>query len=202
MKKTKPFLLLLCLCFGLSVSAQKNRAKLFFKDSTTQVGLAKISKSGNIVFRKEAKAKKVTYSSQDVYEVHIKEKGFYKRYFYKMDYESRKVQLLRLIKEGPVSLFGDIRQYTTHTPYMNGNGSLNPGGGGSFKQTKETYYLCDGNDRLVVNIKKGNTHLNKFLEIAEIYFMDCPELISSIKNKEFSKYGIRDVIEYYNSYCK
>jgi hypothetical protein len=202
MKKTKWFLFVICLCCVITASAQKNRAKLFFKDSTTQVGLAKITKSGKIVFRKETKAKKETYSSQDVYEVHIKKKGFYKRYFYKIDYESRKVRLLQLIKEGPVSLFGDIREFTTYSPYMNGNGSLNPGGGGPYKQTKETYYLCDGDDVLVVNLKKGNTHLNKFLELAKIYFMDCPELITSIENKEFAKYGIRDVVEYYNSYCK
>ena len=47
-----------------------------------------------------------------------------------------------------------------------------------------------------------NTYSKKFLEIAKIYFMDCPELIDSIENKEFSRYGIRDVVEYYKSYCR
>lgn len=195
MRKILWLLFTFLFCSVISVSAQKNRAKLFFKDSTNLVGLAKITKSDKIIFRKDAKSKKQTYSGLDVYEVHIKEKGYYKRYFYKTNYETGQVLLLQLIKDGTVRLFGDIRKYTT--PVNNGVGMT-----GTFKQTKETYYLGDAGDLRVVNVKRGNTYLKNFLKIAKIYFMDCPDLITSIEGKEFSKFGIRDVVEYYNSYCR
>ena len=81
MKNITWLLILFLFCYGLTASAQKSSAKLFLKDSTIVVGLAKITKSDKIVFRKDAKAKKVTYTDKEVYEIHIKAKGFYKRYF-------------------------------------------------------------------------------------------------------------------------
>ena len=67
--------------------------------------------------------------------------------------------------------------------------------------SKTTYFMSINSNDVAINLKIGNTYSKRFKKIAKKYFSDCPDLLSKIENKYFSRYDIRNVVEYYNNKC-
>ncbi len=62
------------------------------------------------------------------------------------------------------------------------------------------YYIYkEGDKKAVKNLPNSLT--TPFVKRMSKYFSDCPTLVEKMKNKEYSYYNSKDIVEFYNSNC-
>lgn len=99
---------------------------------------------------------------------------------------------LKIEVDGPVKLF---RFYSTRQS----GGNMNPTTGmmtGTMSYSVERFLLQKGSGML----KRPKTLT--FRKDMKEYFGDCPELVSKIESKEFTKNELFSIVSFYNAQCK
>lgn len=179
---------------SVSINAQEKRKIPFFsldpfyeidldmRDGTKIFGFGRTSFADEIIFKTDDKAEKVTYNSKQVKTITMKKNDKIYVYEYKIDKNSSTIKLVELI------LMGKMNLYSTTNCDRYGN-------------CYPTYYISKSNENFIQNMGGGRTRSNSFQEKAAEIFADCPALIEKIKAKYFRKYGVEDVVNYYNSSC-
>ena len=165
--------------FSLSPFFEVN---LEMRNGTRITGLGRKNFNDEIVFKTDDKAEKLTYNSKQVKTITMNIKGSIYIYEYKIDINSNKVKLVELLIVGKMNLYS--------TSNCDSQGNCFP-----------TYYISKSNEDFVQNMGGGRTRSNNFQEKSEQIFADCPDLIEKMKAKYFRKYGVEDVVNYYNSSC-
>ncbi|WP_157832788.1 hypothetical protein [Croceivirga radicis] len=72
---------------------------------------------------------------------------------------------------------------------------------GEFKSKKEFFLRKKGTQELIPLID-DNVLSKSFLKQAETFFIDCPDLVNRIKNKEFKRKDLVAVVDFYNNHCE
>jgi hypothetical protein len=63
-------------------------------------------------------------------------------------------------------------------------------------------YILKKEDGSLLSSNLSTRTTNQFRKIMMEYFSDCPELVTKIEKKEFERQHIREIVGFYNSYCK
>jgi hypothetical protein len=199
----KKILFTLTLLICLSSFSQKQKATLYFKDGTKITGLAKITGSDRIKFRKNRKASKIKYTYKELTKIEIYYTDEIKMFEFKKIREKKKrEELLEVILKGKVTLYKDVKHY------YNSGFSVGVGRYGGVNTTMmmnqgsiTSYYVSTEEENVVSHIR-SNTFFNKnFKKVIAEYFKDCPSLVTKVENKEFRKNDIYEIVEYYNENC-
>ena len=192
---------LLAFLVVLPLTAQKQKATLYFRDGTELKGKARITKSGKIKFRKSQKSKKVFYDYKEIDKILIRKEDIDVMYQYKILKNKSRPLILEIIKEGEITLFRTLK--TGHNPGM----MMGPGGGapmmtGGYSYSISNYYVSRDNESTVFHLGSKGTYFSKnFKKAASTYFKDCPKLVTKIQNKELKKRDIVEIVEFYNENC-
>lgn len=175
------------LVFCISLNAQFKEGKIYFKDNKTIKGLVKVKTLGGIKFKTTSDSGAKDYSHEQIkgYDVN----GW--QYRYLKDNKTLAPKLLKLILEGEISLYSKIVK-NPNSAISNGSPS------GGIKMIINPFptkiYYLKSKDSVV---KIGTTIKKSHLE----FFKNCPELIKKIKTKEFKKWEIYEIIDFYNFDC-
>ncbi|QRM88937.1 hypothetical protein FG167_06710 [Lacinutrix sp. WUR7] len=192
------FLLVISLFFISKLTAQ-NKISVTLKDGSSIHGLGRIIEDGKILLKKTKGATKEIYDYKTVEKLTIyNDDGVEQNYKHKIIEGSAgfgSVKLLEVVIVGEVTLYQDYSSGAAYGPNMMG------GGYGFTNHPKTTYYIAKKGSDIVTNLKLANTYSKKFIKLTKKYFGDCNELISKIKAKDFKRYGIEDVVKYYNNNC-
>lgn len=90
-----------------------------------------------------------------------------------------------------------ISHYNTSIPHFGftlASGSLN-------SKSEEFWFISKGKSHEVWKFGSDKIDKRNFKAITMRLFRDCPKLVEKIKNEEFGKKNIKEVIRYYNSNC-
>ncbi|WP_298550494.1 hypothetical protein [uncultured Algibacter sp.] len=183
MKKHLTLFAILCFVF---VNAQYSKGTVFFKDSTTLEGLIKIKAFGGIKFKLNKDAEATTYNHKQISGFDVISGNFR----YVTNNTDDYVLLNELIK-GKIILYSSQVYNPGHTIP---NGFAGGGAGMTYGGGSATTYSIKVNDEI---IKLGTKIKKKHHQ----YFNDCPVLIQKIEEKEFKKWDIYDIVEFYNEDC-
>ena len=178
-----------------SFSASYYKANLILRSGDTLSGIARINTQDEIIFKKKEKDEKVVYNYKTVSKVNLEIDGDEIEYIYKIII-GRRINGIMLLE--PYGVFGEDK-LNLFVDISSGSYNMN---GFKGNTTKTTYFIGKNNSTGVSHIGIGNTYSKKFKKIAQKYFKSCPDLIKKIKNKDFKRYGIRSVMEYYDINCK
>lgn len=66
---------------------------------------------------------------------------------------------------------------------------------------KRVYYLSKKDDDAISSIKLGDTYNRSIQGKICGFVKDCPNLYKKVKSKYFKRYGVKDIINYYNNDC-
>ena len=176
--------LILLLFFSQSITGQKNKAVLTLKNGTTISGYGKVKNTSRVQFKTNSNTKPTDYKFVDVEKVVItKDDGVETYVFLPIKGRGNPKALQELVK-GEVSLYR-IRDWRAYD------------GGG----VKDKYYLRRGEGDVTLFIST-DPFSKSFKKAASKYFKDCSSLIQKVKNKEYKKSDIEEVVKYYNSKCQ
>ncbi len=194
----KKIIYILAFLVALPMVAQKQEAILHFKDSTVLKGLAKITHTKGILFKKAKGEEKIEYTFEELKYIEIKEKKKSKEfttYSYRILPESG-YTLLKQIEVGKVNLYKFFDVF--HSSKSGPNGSMT-----SKSSSISRYYIAKENEETLTNLGINGLEFGKrFKKNASSYFSDCPELVLKIKKRKFKKKHIQDVVKFYNESCK
>jgi hypothetical protein len=206
--KTKKMKKLLCLIIVLvttiAYGQEKDKygsldeIKITLRDGSIIEGLGRINIDEEIIFKenKEAEKKIYNYKNVDILIIRINDKLTTLEYKIIEGMGSTdSVKLLEKIVDGKFNLYEDYISGISYSPTFSGNYGFS-------NYSKTTYYICKNGDDTVIDLRIGNTYSERFKEIAQKSFSDCPDLLNKIDTKYFKRYGIREVVNYYNKSCK
>jgi len=193
----KKILFILAILVVLPLAAQKQEATLYFKDSTVLKGLAKITHSKSILFKKNKEDKKIEYTFEDLRSIEIKENKRSKNftiYCYKI-IPKNGYTLLKQIEKGKVNLYMFFDVF--HSSKSGPNGSMTMS-----SSSINRYYIAKDDKEIVTHLgSNGLLFDKKFKKAASTYFKDCPELVTKIQKKKYKKKHIEELVKYYNEKC-
>lgn len=189
---------LLVLFFVLSALlgySQLEPAEIVLNNGKKLSVLAKI-KGDYIKYKthKEAKREEIHFSTISSFEILAgKEKKTYKW----VKVKDKNYRVLEEVCTGRVSMYLSTAIGYSPTP--------SPGMGGfrgvSNSYTIENYYLKRTTETEAEHLGSNQWFTKNFKDAASAYFSDCPELVEKIKNKEYKKRDLVEIVEYYNNEC-
>lgn len=182
----KVIILLAIFAFTL-LNAQKKKGIVYFKDNTTVKGFIRVKNFGGIKFKKTLESQAIDYTPNQLkgYDV----SGWQFRYI--ENPETKKTKLYKLILEGQVSLYEKL-QNDSNLSYLN-NFHNNSAFSFSVKYNQPIYFIRTKKEL----VKIGKTLKKKYYYI----FSDCSSLIKKIEKKQFKKWDLYPIVEYYNEDC-
>ncbi|WP_203256620.1 hypothetical protein [Hyunsoonleella ulvae] len=176
----KSLTILLCI-FSFSVlHAQYSEGKIYLKNDSVSKGLIKVKTFGGIKFKTSENSEPLEYDYKTILGYDVK--GW--QYRYEKKKETRKPELFKLILEGKISLYSNF----VYNP-----GRVDSNGFSIGASSSTVYYIKVKEQLLAI----GNRLKKKDI----IIFEDCPLLIEKIQKKEFKKWDIYDIVEFYNEDC-
>jgi len=222
----KRILSLLILLTTLSYS-QKGDAVLILKDSTIIKGYGEITGIHSIKSIKfgNDSLKFRTYKSKELLGIDILENDYYRKFRYKKIENEKFSQILEIISIDNLSvycrIYEDKDDYSLPPVVYYGNGHVNYDETFRPNSTRDqkslyigknkkgesiipriSYYIGNYNDYKVRHLyTKGLPFSKSFKKSMIEYFKDCKDLIEKVKNKEYTKEDIFEVIEYYKNNC-
>ena len=181
-----------------TLSAQKTRADLYFKDGTVKSGFAKIIGIEWVKYKSKKKGKAVRYKMMEMEKVVIHNFGSSSTYVLR-ETDSGKFRLLEVLEFGRVSLYSIETQGNSAPVFAGGpNGGWTTTG---YSYNINNLYVQREGEVQVTHL--GSTHFfsKNFKKAALEYFKDCPSLTEKIENKEYKKRDIRVIVNFYNENC-
>lgn len=202
MKKKLCLIIILITTFTFAQKEDKHSSfyevKITLKNGSIISGLGRINFDEEIIFKENKEAEKKIYNYINVNKVIIKIDNTIKRFEY-LTIEGigsvNSVKLVEKIVSGKINLFEDYSSGVSYSQTMNGSYGFS-------NYSKTTYYISKNENTPAIDLRIGNTYSERFKEIAQNSFYDCPDLLNKIDTKYFKRYGIKEVVKYYNQYCK
>lgn len=195
MIKVKVFVLLNICLIPLNFYSQQDRATIIFKDSTSIDGLAKITKSGAVKFRKKIGDKKIKYSFDDLSAVKIVDNKGLHRYYQVEVVDESNPKILELIIQGKAYLYKIASSKPGPlTNFSVGNSNIPI----PHKIETTAYFLRIEGERKayrVSNLVSDKTFQSFILE----KFSDCEEFSQKFEPKDITEKNIIKIIDFYNS---
>lgn len=173
---------------------------MVFNDGTTKTGLGRLSGIDKIKFKTDKKSKASKYHFTNLDKVIIGEGEDSSTYKYiKVDIETYKV--LKEVSFGKVSLYTqDITGYSNGAFVPTGFGGGMWIAGGSSYQIKDLF-VQRTEDEMATHLGSNQLFSKNFKKAASEYFSDCPNLVQKIKDKEYKKKDIKEIVVFYNNQC-
>ncbi len=194
MKKTL-ILIISILSFGLTIS-QNKKAELFFKDGTSIEGYAKITAKDQIKFRVSLDQKADKWTELMIESLTMYEYGIAVKYQYVSLSPDKPSILLRVLAEGKVNLFGDIKRTKTVINFGNSNDKF------------PTNMIYGENERARYYVQKETEKyptplfgIKGFRRKAKEYFSDCIGILEKLDTREFDIHNSGEMVSYYNDFC-
>lgn len=202
MKKQLCLIVLLITTFTFAQKEDKyssfDEVKITFRDGSVIEGLGRINVDEEILFKANKEAEKKIYNYKNVDKLAIRIDNKLTTFEYKIIEgmgSTDGVKLLNKIVAGRINLYEDYKSGVSYSPTMNGSYGFS-------NYSKTIYYISKNGDDTVIDLRIGNTFSERFKEIAQNSFSDCPDLLNKIGTKYFKRYGIIEVVNYYNKSCK
>lgn len=196
-RNIKDLVMILAFLVSIPAMAQKSKATLFFKDGRELKGLAKITASNKIKFRKEKGAEKQIFDGTSLSSVIIKELDGNIEYAYKKVGDKRGFQLLKVVTKGKLNLYAKTASGYMAGPPMAGGMTM------GHYYSISNYYVSKNTDINADFLTSTGILFGKsFKKSASEYFKDCSKLVEKIQNKEFKKRDIEKIVEFYNEECE
>lgn len=202
MKKKLCLIVLLITTFAFAQKEDKygsfDEIKITLRDGSVIEGLGRINVDEKIIYKENKEAEKKIYNYRTVEKITIKINHSKTTLEYKViegSDNTDSVKLLEKILTGKVNLYEDYKSGVSYSPTINGSFGFS-------NYSKTTFYISKNGNDTVIDLKNGNIYSEKFKEIAQNLFSDCPDLLNKIDTKYFDRYRIEEVVKYYNLFCK
>ncbi len=205
MKKQSNILILTFLITTLSLCSQNTKMVFHYKNGKEVSGLGKLRSEKKIKFKATKKGKKQILSYQDLKDVDYIES-------YEQDniviyqfvhLKEKKVKLLERTAKGKINLYRRVR--IMNNPGMQWGGTAPFGGPpvmvGGYSYTMKNFYVQRENEKIATHLGSNQLFTKNFKKAITNFVKDCPTLVSKIKNKEYKKKHLREIVEYYNNKC-
>ncbi|GGD17179.1 hypothetical protein [Hyunsoonleella pacifica] len=176
----KTVLIILALFSFSFLNAQYSKGKIYLKDETSLEGFVQIKDMQIVSFKINRKDTPVEYNHETINSVHVNNTKY--EYVKSKNFDTPK--LLSEMIQGKIKLYSFI---TFSTGGYSSNGI-------SSGPQRIPYYYISVKDSL---ISVGSKFNKKQITV----FNDCPSLVKKIKTKEFKKWDIYDIVEFYNEDC-
>ena len=108
---------------------------------------------------------------------------------------SKEIKALQVEIDGDVMLFSD-----SFKRYMPGGHAVT-GTSANVSGNEVQYYLGKKDQTEVTFLGYSNSYSKKFKKIAEEYFGSCSKLLEKISNREFERFDITGIVNFYNNEC-
>lgn len=176
--------------FGLAKGELYDKGIIYFSDGTSEEGLIKRRSFGGIKFRESMDSKPKSYDSSNI--IGYDELTSDDKYRYKTvgDFTS----LMKIVQLGELNLYV-VYKSGGSMPMGMGMGGANMAMSMSMSYGGSNVYYIEKNEKTVNigrKIRKNEWYL----------FEDCTILLEKIKQKEFSKGAIVEIVDFYNNKCK
>ena len=197
-KNISKILTIVCFLFLSKGISQNKNATLYFKNGTTLVGLAKITKFNEVKFRKSKGSKKSKFNSKTISRIIIQERTNNIEYVYRTIKDRNHPILIEPIEKGEITIYKENQ--------VNYNGSMSV-----------ILYISKGNGNMAFKLgvvpykdfsifdkkyrPEYNPRAKRMLKTILNEVKDCSELMKKIESKEFKKKGLLDIAKYYNKNC-
>jgi len=186
------------------IHSQRTRAALVLKDSTVLKGLGKINSVGLVKFRTTRKDKPSYYTFDQLQTVTLYEGDGIHTYVHKKIKNKSEPKILRIAKQGKVSLYKLVNERYNYAPAINSGGNFGGAGFGGFGShySIKHYYIQKENEDAATYLGSTSIFSKNFKKAALQYFADCPVLIEKIQNNEYKKRDITAIVGFYNKNCE
>ena len=169
---------------------------VLLNSGTEMDGFIALKENSDIKFKKSLDSKNsIIYNKENIISLTFEDAIFH--YKTVVNKSSEEIKALQLETDGEVSLYSDsfIRYINTG---IAGSGS---GINAAVQGQEVHYYIGRKHEVDVIFLRYSNSYSNKFKKIAEMYFGSCPKLIEKISNREFERFDITGIVDYYNNDC-
>lgn len=159
-------------------------------------GFIMLKDNSDIKFKQSIDSKdKKTYYSRSIKSLIFEDAIF--EYKTVINKSSKEKKALKVEIDGEVTLFSDsfIRNINSG---VTGTGV---GVRGSGKEPEIHYYLGEKNSPDVFYLGFPNSYSKKFILKTESYFGSCLTLLKKIRNREFERFDIIGIVNFYNNEC-
>jgi hypothetical protein len=200
--------------FSISCTSQTQDAKIFFADGDTLDGLGMIFRPAmampgsetKIKFRLSLDAEPDIWTYREITRIEFYEFNQKRVFEYLLFPPYKTPELLEVVTEGEVKLYATFEATNNINPIAGNGATVSAGGqtmgipglGFAIDLAKASYYVKRKTDAKPFAIGGG---LRNWAKNAQAYFKDCPLLVRKIKQHEFLKSEIKEVVDFYNDIC-
>ena len=185
-KSVLKFIILIILFGTVTSSYSQKRVTVTKKDGKVISGYGKVTKTG-VKYKATKKGKYKMISSSEIDKVVLKNKKITTKYVYRPLKEGKKPKLMDLVYAGNKIELYELYLGTARGPNVN--------------MQVVRYYVKRKGEKAVTMIRSGAVMGKSFKKRAEVYFSDCPELVSKLGSKGFKKNDLKNVMKYYDEHC-
>jgi len=184
---------IVCLFF-LEVNAQEyisewdnetyKKMSVTLNDGTILNGFGKVTLvdvDDLLYFKKNKSEGNILYDFNDIKHLKVKVNDLDRTFEYKM-FHGEWFKLVEKIVTGKVILYQGYYDLTS-------------------TDAKRVYYLSKKDDDAISSLKVGDTYNRSIQGILCGFMCDCPGLKKKITSKYFKRYGIKDIVNFYNNNC-
>lgn len=202
------FLIIILTSYSTSAQLYENeyqKAKLYLKSGDSITGLAKIDGDNNLFFKKEKRAKKNKYTYKEVVGLKMFKDDLVKVFKYKLVVSVGPL-LLRVENQenSKMKLYSQSHYGVNSVPGNFQGGTYTPGfSTGEIIEVKRYFINKKNSNHSVIKIwsdtngRKDKVFRNRIVK----YFKDCKSLVKKIKNKEYRRFQIYEIVDFYNFNC-
>lgn len=201
---TKIYLVLLFTGFLIiSCAAPLTPVTLHMENGEMKKGFANQNPYKEIKFKEARSAKAVKYDFDNITTAEYNTNQGLKRYVRLPIKDKDKKIVVEEI------LLGEVSLYTTNRQGYNAGmgagfgaaGGMGMGfGGGSYNI--DNFYLKKDSESALTHLGSNQLFTKNFVAAASEYFKDCPLLVGKIKEKEYRKRDLREIVIFYNEHCR
>ena len=178
---------------------------LYLKNGDSINGFSKIDEENRLFFKKSLKSKKVKYSSKELTGLKMFNDDKIKVFKYKLLASVGPI-LLRVENQGnlKMQLYSQSFFGKEGSPGGFSNGAYFPGFSSGKTIEVKRFYINKKNSKLSVIKIWSDTNGRKDKEFKKRivkYFKDCKLLIEKIKNGQYNRFQILEIVDFYNSNC-
>ena len=198
---TKIVLSVFLLCFGLAALGQTNPGAVYLSNGEVREGLVRYDwpeKKVSYKADKEVKRERIPLTAIDSFRVKVFDTVVTLHVKYIAAYDKNYV--LAKKTDGPITLF--------FNPIVTQTNIGGPASSNIFASTGPIIYSKSINYFLEKNtgapFKRVIPYLDirrRFKQMAPIYFEECPALVEKIEQKEYRKFDIVAMVDFYNKNC-
>ena len=165
------------------------------KNGKSLEGIGKLNLIGELIFREDEGAEKRKLDVDKVESLTISNESASR------NFEPKNIDGPDIILGNPLLIEKIVsRKMNLYRREVTQNVSMGPGMG-TMPRRASFFYLSHP-DSPSAEYVKANTYSRKFRKKAAKRFKNCPGLVQKIQQKEFERYGIEQIVKFYNSKCK